>query len=61
MKSEIKIYDRGNGEIQRVQVVSWDDWSQMDFLFLKQETMQQQKHALKCFYDIDCFFLRLFF
>lgn len=52
MKSEVKVFDRGNGEIQRVQVVSWDDWSQIDFLYLKQETIEQQKRALKCFYDI---------
>ena len=52
MKSEVKVFDRGNGEIQRVQVVSWEDWSQLDFLYLKQETIEQQKRALKCFYDI---------
>ncbi len=52
MKSEVKVFDRGNGEIQRVQVVSWDDWSQIDFLYLKQATIEQQKRALKCFYDI---------
>lgn len=52
MKSEVKVYERGNGEIQRVQVVRWDDWSQLDFLSLKQETQEQQVAALKCFYDI---------
>lgn len=52
MKSEVKVYDRGNGEIQRVQVVSWEDWSQLDFLFLKQEDVTEQKKALQCFYDI---------
>ena len=40
MKSEVKVFDRGNGEIQRVHVVSWDDWSQLDFLYLKQETVE---------------------
>lgn len=52
MKSEVKIYERGNGEIQRVNVVSWDDWSQLDFLYLKQETVEQQKQALDCFHHI---------
>ncbi len=52
MKSEVKVFDRGNGEIQRVQVVSWEDWSQLDFLYLKQENIKQQKLALKCFCDI---------
>ena len=42
MKSEVKVFDRGNGEIQRVHVVSWEDWSQLDFLYLKQETKEQQ-------------------
>ena len=52
MKSEIKVYDRGNGEIQRVQVVSWEEWSKLDFLYLKQESAEQQKKALQCFRDI---------
>ncbi len=52
MKSEVKVYERGNGEIQRVQVVRWDDWSKLDFLWLKQEDVEQQKKALNCFYDI---------
>ena len=52
MKSEVKVFDRGNGEIQRVHVVSWDDWSQLDFLYLRQEDDQQQKRALSCFYHI---------
>ena len=52
MKSEIKVFDRGNGEIQRVQVVSWEDWSQLDFLYLKQESVEQQKQALHCFHHI---------
>lgn len=52
MKSEVKIYERGNGEIQKVQVVSWDNWSQLDFLYLKQESVEQQKQALDCFHHI---------
>lgn len=52
MKSEVKVFDHGNGEIQRVHVVSWDDWSQLDFLYLKQETEAQQKQALHCFHHI---------
>ena len=52
MKSEVRVFDRGNGEIQRVQVVSWDDWSQLDFLYLKQENVAQQKRALSCFHHI---------
>lgn len=52
MKSEVRVFDRGNGEIQRVHVVSWEDWSQLDFLYLKQETIEQQKQALHCFHHI---------
>lgn len=52
MQSEVRIYDRGNGEVQRVQVVSWEEWSQLDFLWLKQESVEQQKLALNCFCDI---------
>lgn len=52
MKSEVKVFDRGNGEIQRVQVVSWDDWSQLDFAYLRQETVEQQIQALNCFHHI---------
>ena len=52
MKSEVKIYERGNGEIQRVNVVSWDEWSRIDFLYLKQESVVQQKQALDCFHHI---------
>ncbi|MBQ8518739.1 MAG: phosphodiester glycosidase family protein [Agathobacter sp.] len=52
MTSEVKVYSRENDEIQRVQVVHLDDWSQLDFLWLKQETMEQQIAALGCFRDI---------
>ncbi|MBQ8279107.1 MAG: phosphodiester glycosidase family protein [Roseburia sp.] len=47
MDSEMKVYSYPDGEIQRVQVVRWDDWSQLDFLHLKQNDA-----ALDCFYDI---------
>ena len=52
MKSEVKVYERENGEVQRVQAVRFDEWSQLDFLYLKQETVEQQKRALQCFADI---------
>lgn len=52
MNSEVRIYNRENGEIQRVQKVSWDDWSQLDFLWMRQENLEQQKKALDCFKDI---------
>ena len=52
MDSEVRIYNRENGEIQRVQVVRWDDWSQLDFLYLMQNGFEQQVKALGCFYDI---------
>lgn len=52
MKSEVKIFQRENNEIQRVHVVRWDDWSKLDFLRLKPESTQQQIDALKCFRDI---------
>lgn len=47
MNSEIKTYSRENGQIQRVQVVTWDDWKQLEFLHLKENSA-----ALKCFRDI---------
>lgn len=34
MNSEIKVYSYPGGEIQRVQVVRWEDWAQLDFLHL---------------------------
>ena len=52
MKSEVKIFERENGEIQRVQVVRWDDWDKLDFLWLKQKNFEQQQKALECFSDI---------
>lgn len=52
MDSEVRVFTRENDEIQRVQVVRCDDWSQLDFLHLKQETMEQQVKALECFRDI---------
>lgn len=47
MNSEVKIYEYPNGEIQRVQVVRFDDWAQLDFLRL-----EQNDAALGCFCDI---------
>ena len=47
MESEIRIYSRQKGQIQRVQVVKWDDWSKLDFLYLKENPA-----ALQCFRDI---------
>lgn len=32
MRSELKTYSYTNGEIQRVQIVRWDRWDQLDFL-----------------------------
>ena len=52
MKSEVRIYDRENGEIQKVQAVSWDDWSKLDFLYLTQKSVEEQKLALDCFHHI---------
>jgi len=52
MTSEVKVYDRGNGELQRVQVVRLNDWSELEFLNLEQETVEQQVKALGCFCDI---------
>lgn len=47
MYSEMKEYSYPNGEIQRVQVVRWDDWSQLDFL-----RPSYSLASLECFYDI---------
>ena len=47
MNSEIKVYSYPNGEIQRVQVVRWEDWSQLDFLYPKKNAA-----ALDCFTDV---------
>ena len=52
MNSEVKVFTRENGEIQRVQTVRLDDWSQLDFLYLKQESFEEQIKALQCFCDI---------
>lgn len=52
MNSEVKVFPRENGEIQRVHAVKFDDWSQLDFLYLKQESAEAQKKALQCFYDV---------
>ncbi len=52
MDSEVRVFSRENGEIQRVQVVRWDDWADFDFLPLRQESVAGQIKTLKCFYDI---------
>jgi hypothetical protein len=44
MESRIKTYTYPNGEIQRVQVLRWNDWSQLDFL-----SMTPSETALDCF------------
>lgn len=52
MNSEVRVFTRENGEIQRVQVVRLDDWSRLDFLYLNQLSLEQQIKALECFCDI---------
>lgn len=52
MKSEVKVLTHENGEIQRVQAVHFDGWSQLEFLCLKQNSFDEQKKALQCFFDI---------
>lgn len=47
MNSEIKVYSYPNGEIQKVQIVRWDDWSRLDFL-----RPSYSPSSLKCFGDI---------
>ena len=44
MESTIKTYTYKNGNIQRVQVIRWDDWSQLDFL-----PMSPSDKSLECF------------
>lgn len=47
MESQIKTFLYPNGEIQRVQLVRWEDWGQLDFLHLN-----YSEKALDCFSDI---------
>jgi len=47
MNSEIKVFAREDGQIQRVHVVRFDNW--LEFEFLKPKA---NKKALQCFYDI---------
>ena len=47
MQSEIKTYTYPNGDIQRVQVVRWDDWRKLDFL-----GMSYGEGALECFANV---------
>ena len=52
MNTEVKVYEYPGGEIQRVQVVRFDDWAELDFLHPK-----YNEAALGCFYDIYRIFL----
>ena len=47
MNSEIKVYPREEGGIQRVQCLRWEDWSQLDFLH-----PVYNNAAVDCFADI---------
>jgi len=47
MHSEIKTYTYPNGDVQRVQLVRWDHWSNLDFL-----DMPYSEKALTCFSNI---------
>lgn len=47
MESQIRTFSYPNGEIQRVQVVTWDDWGKLDFWKLS-----YSEKALDCFYDV---------
>lgn len=47
MQSEIKVFSYPNGEIQRVQLVRFDDWSKLEFL-----SLPYSNKALDCFSDI---------
>lgn len=44
MDSSIKTYTYPNGDIQRVQLLRWNDWSQLDFLY-----MNPSDTTLDCF------------
>lgn len=47
MHSEVKVFPRSNGEIQRVHLVRFDDWSQLDFF-----SPAPSAKALDCFSSI---------
>jgi hypothetical protein len=47
MQSQIRTFSYPNGEIQRVQTVSWEDWGKLSFL-----QPQPTDRALDVFYDI---------
>ena len=47
MRSEIKTYTYPDVNIQRVQVVSWEDWAQLNFL-----SPAPTENALDCFFHI---------
>lgn len=44
MDSQIKTYTYPNGDIQRVQILRWEDWSKLDFL-----SMTPSEGTLDCF------------
>ena len=52
MQSEVKVFEREDGKIQRVHVVRWDEWEKLEFLPLQQNKIKDQVNALKCFRDI---------
>ena len=53
MKEEIKVYTNSDGEIQRVHVVRFDDWSKLAFLSdLSKESAVSKQARLECFRDI---------
>ena len=52
MTSEVKTFSYPTGEIQRVHVVRWENWSQLDFLKLP-----YAPDALDCFYNVYRLFL----
>jgi len=47
MESQIKTYTYPNGDLQRVQLVRWQDWSKLDFL-----PMEPTGDTLECFSNI---------
>ena len=47
MQSEIKTYSYPNGDLQRVQIVRWENWRELDFL-----EMSYSNKALTCFSNV---------
>jgi len=52
MTSEVKTFSYPTGELQRVHLVRWESWSQLDFLHLP-----YAQDALECFYNVYRLFL----